>query len=275
MKNMNRRPGGGKYILRAFMILMMAVGVAFMPAAASAQSKQQVSTKRERNCITEGNKLFNSGKYRQAMLKYQEALKLNPSSAVGRYNLGLSQVHLGSNPADTTQAAKEMLQNGCKALQEVAQMGREKPKLAAMANYNLGNVAFLSEDYSNALNMYKQALRLNPDDEAARRNLRITQLKLQNQNQDQNQDQNKDQNQDQDQNKDQNKDQNDNKDQDQNKDNNQDQQKNQEQQQDINQQTADQILKAMENKENQIRSKMATGQNGDKSKGRNRSRRNW
>ncbi len=160
----------------------------------------------------------------------------------------------------------------------VSKLGSQKPDLAAKANYNLGNVCFNSEGYPQALDYYKQALRLNPDDAAAKRNLRITQLKMQNQNQDKdkNQDQNKDQN--QDQNKDQNKDQNQNKDQDQNKDQNQDQQQNKNQQQqpqDINQQTADQILKAMENKENQTRARVGNGSQGDKTKGQNRSRKNW
>lgn len=237
---------------------------------------QSESTRKERNYITEGNKLYNDGRYRAAYLKYQQALKENPSSVVARYNLGLSQIRLGSNPSDTTQAAKDMLANGAKAMEQVSQMGREKPMLASRANYNLGNIAFNSEDYANALNYYKQSLRLNPDDEAARRNLRITQLKLQNQNQDQNQDQdqNKDQDQNQDQNQNQDQQQNKDQNQDQNKDKNQDQNQ-QQNQPDINQQTADQILKAMENKENQTRARVTTGNQGDKSTDRNRSRKNW
>ena len=161
-------------------------------------------------------------------------------------------------------------------MEQVSQMGREKPMLASRANYNLGNIAFNSEDYSNALNYYKQSLRLNPDDEAARRNLRITQLKLQNQNQDQDKDQNQDQDKDQnqDQNQDQNKDQNQ-QNQDRNKDQNQQNQNQQQDRQDINKQTADQILQAMENKENKTRAKVAAGNQGDKSGGRNRNRKNW
>ncbi|MBD5356661.1 MAG: tetratricopeptide repeat protein [Bacteroides sp.] len=236
------------------------------------------SNRKERNFIKEGNKLYNEGRYRAAYQQYIEALKENPNSAAARYNLGLSQIRLGTNPSDTTQSAKDMLTNGCKTMEQIAQMGREKPELAARANYNLGNVAFESQDFGKALNYYKQSLRLNPDDEAARRNLRITQLKMQNQdqNQDQNKDQNKDQDKDQEQNQDQNKDQNQDQNQDQNKDQQQNQNQNQQQQQpDINQQTADQILKAMENKENQTRARVATGNQGDKSTGRNRSRKNW
>ena len=256
-----------KLYTRIFLIFISLFCVGALPALA-----QNESTRKERNNITEGNKLYNDGRYRQAYLKYLEALKENPSSAVARYNLGLSQIRLGSNPSDTTQTAKDMLANGAKAMEQISQMGREKPQLAARANYNLGNIAFNSEDYSKALGYYKQSLRLNPDDEAARRNLRITQLKLQQQNQDQNQDQqNQDQN--QEQNQDQNKDQN--QDQQQSQDQQQQQQDQQQQQQDINQQTADQILNAMENKENQTRARVNSGGQGDKSKGVNRSRKNW
>lgn len=259
-----------KTIILVFASLFMLV---FPWAGASAQAE---SNRKERNAITAGNKLYNEGRYRAAMKKYQEALKLNPNSASGRYNLGLSQIRLGTNPSDTSQAAKNMLKEGLTQMELVSKMGRERPQLAARANYNLGNVAFDSEDYSNALNFYKQSLRLNPDDAAAKRNLRITQLKLQNQNQDKDQDKNKDQNKDQDQKKDQNKDQQQNQNQNQDQNQNKDQNKDQKQQQpDINQQTADQILKAMENKENQTRARVNTGNQGDKSTGRNRSRKNW
>ncbi len=264
--------------MKRYIVILIAALFALPLLCLDIHAEKVESNRKERNAITAGNKLYNDGRYRAAMLKYQEALKMNPNSAVARYNLGLSQIRLGSNPSDTTQTAKDMLKKGCESMEMVSKLGSQKPDLAAKANYNLGNVCFNSEGYPQALDYYKQALRLNPDDAAAKRNLRITQLKMQNQNQDKdkNQDQNKDQN--QDLNKDQNKDQNQNKDQDQNKDQNQDQQQNKNQQQqpqDINQQTADQILKAMENKENQTRARVGNGSQGDKTKGQNRSRKNW
>ena len=144
-------------------------------------------------------------------------------------------------------------------------MAKEKPGLASKANYNLGNIEFNREKYAEAINFYKQALRIDPKDENARKNLRIAQLKQQNQNndnkdnqdnkQDQQQDQNKDQQQDQDKNKDQN--------QDQNKDQNQDQKKDN-QQQNINNQTASQILQAVDNKENQTRARVNRANKGEK-----------
>lgn len=247
----------------------------------SGADNEAPSTKKERNRITKGNALYEEGKYRQAIEEYKLALQENPNSVVARYNMGLSEVRVGMNPNDTSQTAKNILQTGIKDLQQIANLGKKRTDLASKANYNLGNVAFNSQDYQKAVDYYKQALRLNPSDNDARRNLRIAQLKIQNQDQNQNQDQDKQQDQeqdkdkdkqdqDQDQNQDQNQDRNDNKDEQQ--DQNQDQ--NQQQQPQIDQQAAEQILNAIENKENQTRARVA-GQNAEKSRQRNRNRLNW
>lgn len=237
---------------------------------------QNVSTKKERNLITAGNELYEKGNFKDALSKYKEALKENASSSVAQYNLGLTEIRIGSNPSDTTQAAQEMLQSGCSLMEKVARMGSEKPGLASKANYNLGNVAFNSEDYGKAIEFYKQALRLNPDDNNARRNLRIAQLKQQNQdNQDNQNDQNQDQDQQQEeQNNDQNQDQEQQQDQNNQDNSSQNNQQPQPQPGELNAQTAEQILNAMENKENQTRARVANEQ-GEKSNQRKRSRYNW
>lgn len=237
------------------------------------------STKKERNFITKGNKLYDEGKFKDALKQYKQALEENPGSQVGRYNMALSEIQIGSNPNDTSESAKRMLESGVKNMEQVARLGHNRASLASKANYNLGNVAFNSQDYQKAITYYKNSLRLNPNDENARRNLRIAQLKIQNedQNQDQDQDQEQDQDQDQqDQNQDQNQDQQDqNQDEQQDQNNQEDQQDQQEQpQSNLNQQTAEQILNAIENKENQTRARVA-GQNAEKSRQRNKNRRNW
>lgn len=264
--------------LIVFVTLLLVVSVSVTMEAADNNTTK--STKKERNHITKGNKLYEDGKYKDALKQYEDALEENPNSVVARYNAGLSEIRIGTNPNDTSQTAKKILDAGMKNMQQVANLGNRRPDLASKANYNLGNVAFNTEDYQEAVNFYKQALRLNPEDEAARRNLRIAQLKIQNQ-EDQNQDQNQDQEQDQqDQNQDQNQDQQDqNQDQqdqqDQNQDQNQDQQDQQQNQQpQMNPQVAEQILNAIENKENQTRARVA-GQNAEKSRQRNRNKKNW
>ena len=64
----------------------------------------------------------------------------------------------------------------------------------AEAFYNLGNAQFKQQKYQEALESYKQSLRLNPSDMEAKYNYAYTK-RLLDQNKDQNQDQNKDQNQ--------------------------------------------------------------------------------
>lgn len=234
------------------------------------------SVREERILINEGNKLYNKGEYAASAAKYREALSVNPESAVGMFNLAMSNIIQVKNPKDTTQRNQKFLSDGREMMGRVAEMGGSKPQLASKANYALGNLAFNSEDYQGAVNFYKQALRLDPDYNSARKNLRIAQLKLQQQ-QDQNKDQNKDQ-QNKDQNKDQDKDQN--KDQqDQNKDQNKDQQdqnkqQNPPRQNQIDQQTADQILKAGNNKEAATRSKYNASK-AEKKGEAGKSNKNW
>lgn len=247
--------------MKKYNLLKIMTLVAIALAAVS-QSAFADTTRAERKAIDRGNKLYKEGKYTEAAKEYQLALKDNPSSAVAAYNLGLTEVRRGA-AARTDSIKAAFLNAAMKSFSGVARLGAEKPDLAARANYNLGNMAFEKEEYAQAISSYKESLRLNPDDANARRNLRIAQLKLKQQ------DQNKDQ---QDQNKqDQNKDQNDQnkQDQDQNKDQqqNQDQQKQQPKDPEINQQTADQILKAMENKENEIRARVLKAGNGEKASG--------
>ncbi len=239
----------------------------------AADEQKSRSTRTERNFIRSGNKSYKQSKYKEALSDYQNALKENPSSLVGAYNLGLTNLRLASSKDVKEDEKKKYESEGSKLLTGVMQSAMLNPELASRSAYNLGNMAFNAEDYQSALQMYKQALRLNPNDNDARRNLRITQLKLQNRNKDKNKDQNKD-------NKDNQKDK-DKQDKQQNQNQNQNQEEKNKQQQkpqsqtpdnQISEQTADQILKAMENKESQTRARVM---NPPKSPNASRSRKNW
>lgn len=249
-----------------FQVLFLSSFVFALPANAK-------SVREERKLISEGNKLFTERKFAEAAKKYEEALGVNSLSAVSRYNLGLAQIKQVTNPQDTTPKCRSLLDNARKNLSSVASMAKEKPGLASKANYNLGNLEYNTKEYKNAIDFYKQALRINPDDESARKNLRIAQKQLKNQ------DQNKDKNQ---QNKDQNKDQQQNQDKDRNKDQDKDRNQNKEQNKkeeqkdnNISQQTANQILQAMDNKENQTRARVNRANKGDKSVGSGGYRKRW
>ena len=198
------------------------------------------NNRKERVLILKGNALYKEAKYKEAQNLYQEALKENASSSEARYNLGLSQIRQVANIEDFKSGSNKLIEEAKRNFASVASLAKTKPGLAAKANYNLGNIEFNSEQFQKAIDYYKQALRIDPNDNNARENLRIAQLKLQNQNQDKNKDKDKDKKQDQDKDKkDENKDQN--KQNDQNEQQNKDQQKNKN---NMNDQTASQILES-------------------------------
>ena len=233
-------------------ILCMTLSVSVFADAASDRAR--------RNAITAGNELYRAKNYSGALSKYQQALKADPSSLTAQFNqaLAMSQIANALPEAKAEEKAK-MLEEASKLFEGVAKHTSDSPSLASRANYNLGNLKYQSQDYPGAITNYKQALRLNPNDDKARRNLRIAQLHLPKQ--DQNKDQNKDKDQDkkQDPNKDKNKDQ----------DKNQDQQPPQQQPQqpkNIDQQTADRLLQRSADKENQTRRKAAYGSPSNRSK---------
>lgn len=218
------------------------------------------TTRHERNFIIEGNKLYNEERYADAEVAYRKALQENAMNEIAQFNLAASLLRQGSASGETQQEAMKILQNLTRDAENIS--------IAEKAFYNLGNIAFNGQDYAKSIELYKNALRRNPDNDNARDNLRLAQKRLeeqQNQNQDQNQDQDKKDQDKKDQEKDQQQNQNQNQNQDKNKDQNQDQQQQQQDQQQqqqqqqqggISQQNAEKILKAMENEENATRQRI-------------------
>ena len=166
------------------------------PAQPEAQS-----TKAERNLIREGNSLFADENYADAEIAYSKALQANPASAPAAYNMGLAIAKQAAE-GDTTGLA----QRADSLFNHAAQLTHDK-KLKSMAYYNMGNISYNAQQYERAIQAYQNALRNVPTDDDARYNLRMAQLKLQEQQQQQqNQDKNQ-QNQNQDQQNQQNQDQ--------------------------------------------------------------------
>ncbi len=239
-------------------ISLLSLAIAALPAYAE-------STRKERRLISEGNRLYKEGKFKEASKQYQMAVAVNPQSPEARFNLALSHLKLAAQPGVDEKQREQLMKSGTEGMTAIAGVGAYNPKLASYAAYNLGNVAFNAQQYPEAIQCYKQALRFNPDDDTARRNLRIAQKKLQDQNKDKNKDQNKDKdNKDKDQN-------NQNKDQNQNKDKNENKQKDNS----MSNNTAEQILKAMENKENATRTRVNAAGQGKEAAGKNGGRKNW
>lgn len=141
------------------------------------------SVRLERNHINAGNDFFNDKKLDEAEIEYRKALEANPSSPVAIFNLAtvLFQMDVEKN-ADSGKAI-----NTAKADSLLAELKGAPDVLMGFAHYDRGNVRYLLEQWQEAIEFYKEALRKNPNDKWAQYNLRMAQLKLREQQQQQNQ----------------------------------------------------------------------------------------
>jgi Ca-activated chloride channel homolog len=161
----------------------------------------------------EGNRAYERGDYETAARMYMEALQVEPDNARLYFNLGNALAKMGK-PEEAAAAWDQF--------KELNQSPLEKSK----AIYNQGNTAAEQKEWDKALNAYREALKLNPNDTDAKYNYELAVKQKQEQEQNQDQEQKQDQKQDQQQDQKQ--------DQQQQQDQNQDQQQ-QQQQQDQNQ----------------------------------------
>ncbi len=169
----------------------------------------------------DGNEAFANQDYTGSLVAYQQAAGESPELAEPHYNAANSHYRL----EDYEQAQQEI---------EQALLGEEsQPDLDQNSLYNLGNTFFQTEQYEMAIEVYKEALRLKPDDLEAKQNLELALRKLQEQQQEQQdqQDQEQQDQENQDQQDQQNQDQQDQQNQDQQDQQNQDQQDQQNQDQ--------------------------------------------
>lgn len=289
-------------MMRIFKILtliatvnLLVLGLSGCSSSGEEQDGVRKSTKRERNYMKDGKDLYAKQRYAEAEVNFKKALGENPDNGRAQFNLASS--YLKQRGEDLANKGDSLIQQADRILAGTAGNTLDV-QLAENSFYDRGNIAYKAEDYAAAIEMYKNALRRNPENNQARQNLRLAQLKKQEQdqnqdknqdkNQDQNQDQNKDkqdqqqqqqdqQNQDQNQNQDKNKDQDkQNQDQQQQQQNQDKQQQQQQQQQGLSQQSADQILKAMDDKESATRQKVELMKQGqEKQAGRRQTGKPW
>lgn len=172
-------------------IIIISLTCFLLPVFAYAENDNTDKTvRKEREHIKNGNKLYNDKRFADAEVEYKKALSVNPNSHLSNYNLALSLIQQsgGSN----TESENNPLKKAEELLGSVAQYSKDAD-LRSKSYYNLGNIAYNQQDFGRSVEMYKNALRQNPDDDQARENLRLAQLKKneQEQNKD-NKDNNKD-----------------------------------------------------------------------------------
>ena len=138
----------------------------------------------DRSNIREGNRLFRSGKHADSEVSYRNAMEKNPRNPQAAYNLGNA---LFAQKKDS--AAVVAYQSGVQL--ETSAIRK------AMGYHNMGVVCQSHKMFSEAIEAYKNALRLNPKDDEARYNLELCKKQQKKQQDKKNQDkkdQKKDQN---------------------------------------------------------------------------------
>ena len=135
------------------------------------------SAQTDRQYIREGNKQFRVGQYDKAEVSYRKAVEKNPKNPQAAYNLGNALMAQKKDSA---------------AVQQFEQATRieTNPLRKAAAYHNMGVICQTHKMYGEAIEAYKNALRLNPNDDETRYNLVL--CKKQKQKQDKNQQQNQD-----------------------------------------------------------------------------------
>ena len=160
--------------LRILLFISISLSSFLLPLSSYAQTDRQY--------IRQGNKLFRSGDYPNAEVSYRKAIEKNPKNPQAVYNLGNALMAQKKDSAAVTQF-------------ESAAKLETNPLRKAKAYHNMGVVCQSHKMYGEAIEAYKNALRLNPSDDETRYNLVLCkhQQQKQQQNQQQNQQGNDDQ----------------------------------------------------------------------------------
>ena len=126
----------------------------------------------DRQYIRQGNKQFRSGDYANAEVSYRKAIEKNAKNPQAAFNLGNA---LMAQKKDS--AAVEQFEGAARL--------ETNPLRKAQAYHNMGVICQTHKMYGEAIEAYKNALRLNPKDDETRYNLVLCKHQKQKQNQQQ------------------------------------------------------------------------------------------
>ncbi len=108
--------------------------------------------------IVDGNEAYKKGDFQAAITSYDKALKVDDKNAAAKFNKGNALQKMGK----TEEAAKEYA--------DAAEISKDM-LLQSKAMYNKGVTEAKQKQWEQAVNSFKQSLRLKPDDTEARDNL--------------------------------------------------------------------------------------------------------
>lgn len=218
--------------MRLYRYMFLSLAAVLVSLAASAQV--------DRTEVRRGNREFRKGQYRAADVSYRKALLKDSLSVAANYNLANNLYR------------QENYDEAASTIARLDGIAGEHPG-GRDIYFNAGDIAIAKKDWQGAVDALKKAILKDPGDLEAKENYIYARKMLENQQNGgggQNRDDNQDQNQDPDQNQNQNQDQ----DQNQNQDQNQGQQPQESPK--ISERQAQQMLKAIQAKEQQTQDKV-------------------
>ena len=214
--------------MRMLLYITFALTSSVLPLTSLAQTDRQY--------VRQGNKLFEAGDYANAEVSYRKAVEKNPRNPQAAYNLGNALMAQKKDSAAVQQ------------FQSAARM-ETNPLRKYQSFHNIGVICQTHKMYGDAIEAYKSALRLNPDDDETRYNLVLCKHLQKKQDQNKQNQQNQDQQKKQDEKKD-----------DQKRDQNKDEQKQKQQKPQMSKDNAEQLLNAAMQQEKQTQDRLKKAQ---------------
>ena len=143
------------------LLLMLFAGI----TGVKAQDNVEKLKKESQTFVKKAEKAKKDGNFAEAEADYRRAMGKNYNNAEAHYNLG----HLYGD--------KDMDADGMSQLFKAVKNTKDR-SLRHKAYHNMGNAFMKQEDYAQAVNAYKDALRNDPTDDETRYNLAIAKKKL-------------------------------------------------------------------------------------------------
>ena len=134
-----------------------------------------VSAQTDRQYIRQGNKQYRAGNFPNAEVSYRKAIEKNDRNPQALYNLGNSLLFQNKDSAAVAEFEK-------------AAKAETNPLRKSKAYHNMGVVCQRHQMFGEAIEAYKQSLRLNPHDDETRYNLELCKRQQKQQQNQQNQD---------------------------------------------------------------------------------------